>query len=313
MKALQDLDIFVRTADTGSLSATARALDLTPAAASASLKRLEAELGVQLFVRSTRSLRLTPQGELFLEQCRPALDALQQAGQQLALGEQALRGVLKLSAPSDFGRNLLLPWLDEFQQQHPQVDLRLQLSDRLANVYSDPVDAAFRYGEPPDSGLVALPLAPANRRVLCASPDYLARRGTPASPRELVSHDCLCFMLGDEVHDSWRFTRAGEPAITVRVPATNVANDGDAVRRWAVRGRGIAYKARFDVADDLAHDRLVALCTGWTTEASPLFLVVPGRRQLTPLLRSLRDFIAQRTAALAPPADGEPEGVIPPA
>jgi DNA-binding transcriptional LysR family regulator len=298
MKALQDLDIFVRTVDNGSLSATARALALSPAAASAALKRLEAELGVQLFVRSTRSLRLTPQGERFLAQCRPALEALQQAGQQAAAGEQALCGVLKLSAPSDFGRNLLLPWLDEFQHLHPRVDIRLQLSDRLANVYSEPVDAAFRYGQPPDSSLVALPLAPSNRRVLCASPDYLARQGEPATPHELSGHDCLCYMLGDEIHDSWRFSREGAADITLRVKSVNLSNDGDAVRRWALLGRGIAYKARFDVAGDLAQGRLRALCTDWTTEAAPLFLVVPSRRQLTPLLRCLRDFIAERTAAL---------------
>lgn len=298
MKALQDLDIFVRTADNGSLSATARALDLTPAATSAALKRLEAELGAALFVRSTRSLRLTQQGELFLTQCRPALEALRQAGQQVAQGEQALRGVLRMSAPSDFGRNVLLPWLDEFQRKHPQVQIRLQLSDRLANVYGAPVDAAFRYGKPPDSSLVALPLATANRRVLCASPAYLDRHGQPTSPHELGGHDCLCFMFGDEVHDRWRFSRGDAPEVTVRVRSVNVSNDGDAVRRWALLGRGIAYKAGFDVADDLAHGRLRALCTDWTTEAAPLFLVLPSRHQLTPLVRCLRDFIADRTAPL---------------
>jgi len=298
MKALNDLDLFVRTADNGNLSATARALNLTPAAASAALKRLEAELGVQLFLRSTRSLRLTPHGEVFLEQCRPALVALQQASQQLAAGEQALRGVLKLSAPSDLGRNLLLLWLNDFQDLHPQVDIRLQLSDRMANVYSEPVDAAFRYGKPPDSSLVALPLADSNRRVLCASPGYIAKRGAPKTPHELTGHDCLCFMLGEEIHDRWRFSHAGSPEISVRVNSVNVSNDGDAVRRWALLGKGIAYKAGFDVITDLAEGRLQALCPDWTTEAAPLFLVVPSRRQLTPLVRCLRDYIAQRTAAL---------------
>lgn len=298
MKALSDLDIFVRTADNGSLSATARALDLTPAATSAALKRLEAELGVQLFLRSTRSLRLTTHGELFLEQCRPALSALQQASQQLADGEHALRGMIKLSAPSDLGRNLLLPWLNDFQDLHPQVEIRLQLSDRMANVYSEPVDAAIRYGKPPDSSLVALPLAPSNRRVLCASPAYLAQHGAPATPHELTGHDCLCFMLGEEIHDRWRFSLEGAAEIVVRVRSFNVSNDGDAVRRWALLGKGIAYKAGFDVAADLAEGRLQALCPDWTTEAAPLFLVVPNRRQLTPLVRCLRDFIAHRTAEL---------------
>jgi len=298
MKALQDLDIFVRTVDTGSLSATARALDLTPAAASAALKRLEAELGVQLLVRSTRSLRLTEQGERFLEQCRPALQTLQQASQQLAVGDQALRGVLKLAAPSDFGRNLLLPWLDDFQHQHPQVDIRLQLSDRMANVYSEPVDAALRYGQPPDSSLVALPLAPTHRRVLCASPTYLAKHGAPITPHELAERDCLCFMLGEEVHDRWRFSYGDAAQISVRVRSANVSNDGDVVRRWALLGKGIAYKAYFDVADDLRHGRLQALCSDWTSEATPLFMVLPSRRQLTPLMRCLRDFIAVRIAVL---------------
>lgn len=301
MKALQTLDIFVRTVDSGSLSATARALDLTPAAASAALKRLEGELGVSLFVRSTRSLRLTEQGERFLEQCRPALAALQQASQQLAAGGQALKGVLKLAAPSDFGRNVLLPWLHEFQELHKEVDIRLQLSDRLANVFSEPVDAAFRYGEPPDSSMVALPVAPSNCRVLVASPSYLARHGEPSTPAALAEHDCLCFMLGEEVHDRWRFSQGAEAAITVRVRSVNVSNDGDAVRRWALLGKGIAYKAGLDVASDLAAGRLRALCSGWTTEATPLFIVLPSRRQLTPLVRSLRDFVALRTAGLAPP------------
>lgn len=294
MKSLQDLDIFVRTVDNGSLSATARALDLTPAAASAALKRLEAELGVQLFVRSTRSLRLTPQGEQFLEQCRPALAALQEASAGLAEGGQALRGALRLSAPADLGRNALLSWLDEFQQMHPGVDIRLSLSDRIANVYSDPVDVALRYGEPPDSDLVALPLAPQNRRVLCASPAYLARHGAPSHPRALVDHNCLCFMLGDEVHDRWRFSGGGEAAFSVRVRSANIANDGGVVRQWAVLGKGIAYKSRVDVAEDLARGRLLPLCEAWTTEATPLFLVVPGRRHLTPLVRALRDFLVPK-------------------
>lgn len=210
MKSLQDLDIFVRTADSGSLSATARALDLTPAAASAALKRLEAELGVTLFVRSTRSLRLTQEGELFLEHCRPALAGLRQVRDQLAGGQAALRGTLQLAAPSDLGRNVLMPWLDEFQSQHAGVDLRLHLSDRAANVYSEPVDAAFRYGRPQDSSLVALPLSDTHRRVLCAAPSYLQQRGAPATPHDLAGHDCLCFMLGEEVHDRWSFWPAGQ-------------------------------------------------------------------------------------------------------
>ena len=297
MKALQDLEIFVRTVDSGSLSATARGLDLTPAAASAALKRLEAELQAPLFVRSTRSLRLTREGEVFLAHCRPALAALRDAQLELASGRQQVSGMLQLAAPSDFGRNLLLPWLEEFQQQHPGIRYRLHLSDRVTNVYSDLVDAAFRQGEPPDSSMLALPVHLTNRRVLCASPTYLQAHGRPATPQALAQHSCLCFMLGEEVYDRWRFWRDGEE-LTVRAGGGNIANDGDVVRLWALAGRGILYKSRLDVAADLAAGRLVALCTDWQTEASPIYMVLPGRRQLTPGLRLLREFIEQRCATL---------------
>lgn len=298
MKALQDLEIFVRTVDSGSLSATARSLDLTPAAASAALKRLEEELQAPLFVRSTRSLRLTREGEVFLAHCRPALAALRDAQLELASGRQQASGVLQLAAPSDFGRNLLLPWLEEFQQLHPGIQYRLHLSDRVTNVYSDLVDAAFRQGEPPESSMLALPVHLTNRRVLCASPAYLKARGTPATPQAVAAHSCLCFMLGEDVYDRWKFWRDGEE-VTVRAGGGNVANDGDVVRLWALAGRGIIYKSRLDVTADLAAGRLVALCTDWQTEASPMYMVLPGRRQLTPGLRLLREFIEGRCAALA--------------
>jgi DNA-binding transcriptional LysR family regulator len=297
MKALQDLDIFVRTVDTGSLSATARALDITPAAASAALKRLEAELQASLFVRSTRSLRLTPEGTMFLEHARLALSTLSEGQQALSTGRRHVQGVLRLAASSDMGRNVLLPWLEDFQNLHPQVRYRLTLSDRLANMYSEPVDAAFRHGKPRDSSLVALPVAANNSRVLVASPDYLHHHGTPATPQALVEHDCLCFMLHGEVNDRWNFSHHGQ-ALSVRVQGGHVTNDGDVVRRWAVAGRGVAYKAWIDVAHDLAAGRLVALCPDWQTEQVPLYMVLPDRRQLTPALRLLREFVAQACAAL---------------
>jgi DNA-binding transcriptional LysR family regulator len=281
----------------GALSATARSLDLTPAAASAALKRLEEELQAPLFVRSTRSLRLTREGEVFLAHCKPALAALRDAQLELASGRQQVRGMLQLAAPSDFGRNLLLPWLEAFQQLHPGIQYRLHLSDRVTNVYSDLVDAAFRQGEPPDSSMLALPVDLTNRRVLCASPAYLEKYGTPDTPQALAQHTCLCFMLGEDVYDRWRFWRDGEEA-TVRVGGGNIANDGDVVRLWALAGRGVIYKSRLDVASDLSAGRLVALCTEWQTEASPIYMVLPGRRQLTPGLRLLREFIGERCTAL---------------
>lgn len=298
MRSLQELEIFVRTAETGSLSATARLLELTPAAASAALKRLEAELQAPLFVRSTRSLRLTPQGELYLSHCRQALELLASGRDALQSGNKQLHGTLQLSLPSDLGRNVVLPWLVEFQAQHPQLVLRLQVSDRLADVYREPVDLALRYGEPPDSGLLALPLVPDNRRVLCAAPAYLQRHGTPQHPDELRRHNCLCYMLGDAMYDSWRFFRHGN-AHQVPVRGSQQVDDGDVVRRLALAGHGIAYKSALDVADDLRAGRLQALCPDWQGDPAPLNLMCADRRQLSPPVQALRAFLTARLAAHA--------------
>ncbi|MGM8061040.1 LysR family transcriptional regulator [Vogesella indigofera] len=295
MKALHPLEIVVRTAETGSLTATARALGLTPAAASAALKRLETELGARLFVRSTRHLRLSPQGEQFLPQAQQML-ALWATAQQSAQGQAALGGLLQLSMPSDLGRNVLLPWLDEFLQQHPQLSLRLQLGDRLADVYRQPVDLAIRYGTPADSSLVALPLLPDNRRVLCAAPAYLARHGTPQTPAELVEHVCLSYMLADSQHQQWSFVRDGQQQ-SVTLSNRRMADDGDVVRRWALAGVGIAYKSMLDVADDLIAGRLLPLCPQWQGEAAPLWLICADRRASGVLAQALRAFLQSRLQA----------------
>ncbi len=297
MNALRDLELFVSTADSGSISAAARRLDLTPAAASASLKRLERELGSRLFVRSTRSQRLTQEGEIYLQHCRLALQSLKDGRAALEAGNTNIRGVLQLSVPSDLGRNILLPWLDEFQTRHPALQLRLQFSDRLADVYSQPVDIALRYGLPPDSSLVALPIAPANRRVLCAAPAYLKRFGAPDSPAALFEHNCLSFALAGMIHDRWRFFRKGiEESVPVR--GNRLADDGDIVRRWALAGHGIAYKSRLDIARELKTGSLIPLCTDWEGEPAPLNLMCADRRQLSPAVQLLREFLQERIGGL---------------
>lgn len=296
MRALSDLQLFIATVEAGSLSAAARKLGLTPAAASAALQRLEAELGAPLLVRSTRRQRITPQGELFLSSARQAIDLLASASEQIRCGQVVVSGSLQVSMPSDLGRNVLLPWLSEFMAAHPRISLRLQVSDRLADVYGQPVDLAIRYGVPPDSDQVALPLAPDARRVLVASPEYLRRHGELHHPEELPQRNCLRYMLGEQVHQRWRFWREGQP-FDVEVKGDRQADDGEVVRRWAVDGQGIAYKSQLDVQADLLAGRLVSLCPDWEGEASPLNLLCADRRQLGPAVRLLQAFLAERLAA----------------
>lgn len=300
MKALIELELFVRAADGGSFSTAARSLDLSPAAASAAIKRLEGELQARLFVRSTRSLRLTPDGERFLQHCRVALQAIRDGEETLRGDGSSLRGNLQLSMPSDLGRNLVLSWLDDFLALHPALRVRVQVSDRVADVYREPVDLALRYGAPADSALIALPLLPQNRRVACASPDYLARHGHPRHPDELRRHNCLRFLLSDDVHARWRFHGVSGDCI-VDVDGDRIGDDGDAVRRWAVAGRGIAYKSWIDVCADVQAGRLEVVLHEWRGESAPLHLICADRRLLSPAVRALRDFLVARFSQVPQP------------
>lgn len=295
---LSELEFLVRAGRSASLSEAARACGMSAAAASALVKRLEAQLGVRLFVRSTRSLRLSTEGEAFLAQCEQGLALIQHACEGLSAGRAVIRGLVRLSLPSDLGRNLVLPWLHDFQQHYPEVELRLQFSDRLAGLYREPVDGVLRYGHPADSSLVALPVAPHNRRVLCASPAYVAAHGAPQHPLDLRQHRCVCLMLSDRLHDRWHFTR-GEEALTVPVSGPIHCDDGEAAHRLACLGAGIVYKSRLDVAEDLQRGTLLPLCEDWQTEGAPLYLACADRSQLRPAVRLLREWLMKRMGEIS--------------
>jgi DNA-binding transcriptional LysR family regulator len=289
---IDDLTIFVRTAGAGSFSAAARLCDVTPAAASAAIKRLEEVLEVRLFERSTRRVRLSEAGARYLPHAEAALRAL--AHGECEIGDGAALGPLRVGLPSDLARSHLLAWIDAFAEDEREggraAQVEVRVSDRLVDLYQQPVDLALRYGAPEDSSLIALPLAPHNRRVLCAAPAYLERHGTPTSLAELERHNCLRFVRGDAVYSRWRF----EGQAPVLVHGDRVADDSDIVRRWALAGRGVAYKSRLDVAGDLAAGRLVALLPAVLGEPAPLVLLVVSRERVTPGVRRLADALARR-------------------
>ncbi len=296
MIRLDDLALFVRTAALGSFSAAAREAGLLPGQASAAIARLERALGRRLFARSTRSLRLTAEGEQYLPCAREALDALDDGRRRLAGDEDHAGGVLQIAAPSDFGRNVLLPWLGEFRRAHPKLALRLHVSDRVSDVFREPVDVAIRLGALDDSDGVALPLAPGNRRVLAAAPDYLARHGRPASLEALRGHACLRFMLGPQPYAHWSFGVGGRRQ-RVHVDGPLLSDDADVVHRWALAGEGILYKSWLDVAGDVAAGRLEVLFPE-AGEPLPLSLLCPHRQQVSPTVRKLHALLRKRCAAL---------------
>ncbi|MCP3722631.1 LysR family transcriptional regulator [Paraburkholderia sp. CNPSo 3272] len=296
MIRLEDLVIFINAADNGSLSAAARQLNLTPAVASAGLKRLETELGTRLLARSTRSLRLTQDGARYLEYARGVMEQVEAGQNAVAHGRKMIGGTVSLSIPSDLGRNVLAPWLDDFQTQHPPVSFQVHIGDRVTDMFRSPVAVAVRYGVPEDSSLVALPLAPDNRRALCAAPGYFARHGKPATPADLSGHNCLRFALSDTLHDRWTFYR-GDEASVVNVHGNRSSDDGELVRRWAVAGHGLAYKSRLDVLADIQAGRLETALEAFQGEGAPLHLVCAHRTMLSPTVNALRDVLRERIAA----------------
>ena len=289
-----DLQVLLYTVSGGSLTAAARALGITPAAASATLKRLETQLGTRLFERSTRAMRLTPPGQILLEYAQRAFELLAEGESQLDAERGALVGTVRVSAPSDLARTVLMPMFDEFLQLHPGVKLTLNVGDRLLDVLRDEIDFAIRYGELSDSRLVARQLSLAHP-VLSASPDYLRRHGTPLTPTDLVDHNCIAFMRAGRTFNSWRFGQ-NDQWTTVRVSGDRVVDDASMARQWAVAGAGIIFMTEIEQRRDLQSGALVRLLAEWGTDPYPLHAILPSGRFVPNRVRALVDFIAGRFA-----------------
>ncbi|MBV6826002.1 LysR family transcriptional regulator [Pseudomonas sp. PD9R] len=293
MDNLGDIRLFVEAAQMGGLSAAGRKLGLSPAAASARLLKLEASLATRLFERTTRQLRLTDEGRLYLLHCRQALQSLDDARAALSAEKNEIRGKIRVSATSDFGRHVLSPWLDAFSTLYPQVVPALLLSDSFSHLVSDDVDLVIRFGVPPDSSLIARPLA-ANRRVLCAAPSYLLRKGTPEHPQQLGDFDHI--VAGQSGWSTeWRLRRGAEEVLfKVPLEAARETNDGALARQWAIDGHGIVLKSIWDVSADLAAGYLSVLMPEWQSAEAPVHALYPRSRYLAPRVRALLDFLRER-------------------
>lgn len=299
MYTLADLQLFLCAAETLNLSAAARQLQLTPAAASAALKRLEQDLDVRLFERSTRALRLTAEGEIFRERSQQALGLLAEARAQVRGGRRALDGTVHLAAPTDLMRSVLMPWLDEFQALYPQVELVVHASDSVQDLLRDTLHLALRYGHLPDSRLHAR-LLHSGRRVLAAAPEYLQRRGWPHSPEHLREHECLTFYTRGQINRHWTFYRDGQEH-NVSVGGRRSCDDSSLAHTWALQGKGLIYKSVLELGDDLQAGRLQALLPDYTTEAAPLHAVYIAGRYMPERVRALLDFFIEKFASSVTP------------
>ncbi|HEY1609630.1 MAG TPA: substrate binding domain-containing protein, partial [Paraburkholderia sp.] len=240
------------------------------------------------------------EGRLYLNCCRQALRALDDAEALLQAGQNVVRGKVRISATSDFGRNLLMHWLDEFNLLYPEVTFALTLSDSLSNLVQEDIDLAIRFGVPQDSSLIARPLAP-NRRVVCASPAYIARHGEPKDPLDLARFECIVLNnTSSGPVNEWRFTRGDETQLhTVPLDAARETNDGAVAREWALRGYGIVVKSMWDVEADLRSDGLKVLLPDWRYPDAPLHALYHRNRFMAPRVRVLLDFLAERFAQVS--------------
>ncbi|MBA6168205.1 LysR family transcriptional regulator [Klebsiella variicola] len=297
MFRLEDLTLFVRAAALGSFSDAARESGQQPAQVSAAIKRLETILNIRLFARSTRSLRLTPEGETWLPYATQMLDTLEAGLQKIQTPDDEVRGMLQIAVPSDLGRNLLLTLFRDFRQRHPALRLRLLFSDQLTDVFKDPVDVAFRYGNNDDASFISLPVVPENRRVLVASPEWIARHGEPQTLEELSQHNALIYILRGRPFDRWSLSLDGVVQ-QQKVSGTVMSDDAEVIRRLAVAGEGIAYKSMLDVNDDLRAGRLRRLLPRYQGDVVPLNLICPHRKQLSAAVRLLYEEVKSHCEGL---------------
>jgi DNA-binding transcriptional LysR family regulator len=299
---LDDLAFFQRLAQAGSLTATARELGLSLSAVSKRLKQLEARLGVTLASRTTRRLTLTPEGERYLVRGAAILEELVELEEALGAQRAELSGPLKINATFGFGRRHVAPLLSHFCARHPGVEASLELSNFPLTPGEQGVDIGIRVGEPPDSRLVARHVL-ANRRVLCASPRYVASMPPLETPADLSAHPCLVLRENDSDYAVWRFRRRdGGAEQAVKVAGPLASNDGEVIVGLALDGHGVMLRSWWDVHEWLARGELVELLPGWRGVRADFHAVYPQRRHVPARLRAFVELLQQelprRVAAL---------------
>jgi DNA-binding transcriptional LysR family regulator len=287
--SFSEMSVFARVVASGSLSAAARELGLSPAMVSRRLAALEGRLGVRLVNRTTRSLHLTDEGASYYESCSRVLAEIEQANAAVSAGGQEPQGTLRVALPAAFGNQYVAPLVPQFAARYPAVQLSLSLSDRTVNLVEDGFDLAVRIAALGDSSLAARRLAP-NRRVVCATPEYLRRHGTPRSPDELAQHNCL---IASDFSAAWEYKGPDGKAGSVRVSGRYVCDNWEVLREWALAGLGIALKSTWDVRRHLESGALVSLLPGYSFDSDvAIYAVYPHRRHLPAKTRAFIDFLA---------------------
>lgn len=294
MAYLDNIAVFVRVVELGNLSAAGRDMRISPAVASNRIKELEKHLGVRLFNRTTRQLMPTEHGRVFYDGAKQVIEAVAEAEAAVTALSGQPRGTIRVTAPLGLGRRLIASGIPEFRDRYPDIEVRLRLSDHNVDIMREGIDVAFRLGVLEDSSLRMRAILDCER-VLVASPRYLERRGTPQAPDDLVrdQHDCLLLRFPGSRDFHWMLkTPDGVRKLEVRGPFDS--DDGDVLTGWALAGRGIINKPRFEVEPFLRDQRLVVLLPDNPPSSVQLAALYPHKKFQDPKIRLLLDYMAER-------------------
>lgn len=298
ISAPSEMAFFSLLASKGSFSATALELGISKPAISKRLATLEARLGVQLLTRTTRRSGLTAEGEIYLSHARRILADIADMEQQVASTLSAPKGLLRVNATLGFGRSHIAPLISEFVKTQPDVQVQLQLTVNPPLISDDVFDVCIRFGELPDTRVVARRIA-ANRRLICAAPAYLERHGTPKTPAELATHNCIGIRQGDESYGTWQLS-AGSKTESLKVRGNLSTNDGEIAVNWALAGHGLLLRAEWDVAKYLRSGRLVQVLNTYQTPPADIYATYPQRHQTAARVRAFVDFLVVKFAQASP-------------
>lgn len=298
MAYLDNIAVFVRVVELGNLSAAGRDMRISPAVASNRIKELEKHLGVRLFNRTTRQLMPTEHGTVFYTGAKQVLDAITEAEAAVSALSGQPRGTIRVTAPLGLGRRLIASGIPDFHDRFPDIEVRLRLSDHNVDILREGIDVAFRLGVIEDSSLRMRGIMECER-VLVASPAYLAARGEPVEPGELIGrrHDCLTLRYPGAREHSWALrTPTGIAKLDVHGPYDS--DDGDVLTGWALSGRGIVNKPRFEVEPFIRDRRLKVILPDAPPTPVQLAAVYPHKKLQDPKVRLLLDFMAERCQRL---------------
>ncbi len=273
----------------GSLTATALAEGVAPAVIGRRIDALEARLGVKLLVRTTRRITLTHEGSAFLEDCQRILADLSNAEASVSAGGVKASGHLHLTAPAGFGRRHVAPLVPRFVEQHPDVSVSLNLSDRVVDIVNEGFDCAVRVGDLPDSSLISVRLAD-NRRLCVATPAYLQRAGTPAHPNDLARHACLTLSSDASQTRGWAF-RIDDEVVHLRPRGRLDCSDGQVLHAWCLQGLGIAWRSTWEVESEIASGQLKTVLEDFASPPNGIYAVFPHVKHLPLRVRLWIDFL----------------------